>query len=538
MRKFDFYTSKHQFKSFGILLLFSILLNSCYKDRFDIDRIAGGTWDPTGAAPLIKSSLSMSQIVDKSGETWNEDPDGLLSLLYSSTVYSDTANKLITIPTQTFDSTIYMALPPGMSVGENHSKFFPVSSYFQSPSGERLDKMFIKSGVLEVQIITNLNHNATLEVIITQLNKYGTTFIGTIPFTPSGAATTTVNASFPLNSYTLNLLTTGNGQKFSQDIHVVTTKGNNPNNSPYSIRIKEDFKNITFYDAFGYFHQKTFSISENALDISLFTNNMIGQLFLEDPIVRVRHLNSYGMPLEINYNKLYVEKDGIKTNFVSSLLPQVNLGYPSYSAVGQTDTTTLVFTKSNSNIVTLFNLNPHKLVVQADVKSNPLGAIIPNFITDSSRVGINIELELPLHGRAMKFSIQDTGDVELSNIEELQKVDFYINAYNEFPAKANLQIYLTDSNYVVIDSLFKPDESLLLAAPVGPAPALRTTSKVHKLTTVPISGAQLAKLDKMRHIIFKATLSTSEDGQKIVKVYSDYTIDFTMGMKASFKVDF
>jgi hypothetical protein len=138
----------------------------------------------------------------------------------------------------------------------------------------------------------------------------------------------------------------------------------------------------------------------------------------------------------------------------------------------------------------------------------------------------------------MQFEIVDTSNFSFTDITEIESVDFYINAYNMFPAEAKLQIYLADSSNKLIDSLFLPNNNIVDAATPGIPPSYRTVGKTHKLSVISFSGAQMRNIGNVKHMIFKASVSTKDAGTKIVKIYSDYSIDFKVAVKTKLKVDF
>lgn len=517
-----------------LLLLVAVLLNSCYKDRFGFDKIAGGTWDPTIGAPVINSSLTMDKMTKNDTDAWITYPGGLLGLVYRDSIFSQSGTDIVTFPDQQDDTNFVYRLPNGMSPGDSTSKFFQMNSAISFVTGEILDSLLVKTGVLTVSITTNLNHDGRFEVIIPQLSKYGVNFRGVIPFTYSGGASNTISASFPINLHLLKLF----GGSLIQYLKITVIKGNNANLTNYTFDIDESITNISYYEAVGYFHQHTIDLAETEINLDVFETNTIGDLVLEDPRVNLRIFNSYGLPLELTFSKIQAERDGLVLPMTSGLLPTVNLNYPTYQQPFYYTDTTFKFSDANSNVKSLFNLNPKKIVIKGSIKSNPSGNIVPNFVLDTSRIGLMVDVELPLYGKALKFNIVDTTKFSIEDVEELESIDFYINTYNEFPADAALQIYLLDSAKNVVDSLFASNNNIINAALVGDAPDYRTSSKVHKLTVSNFSSAKLRKLDKVNYMAFKATISTASSGTKIVKIYSDYSVDFKVAIKAKLNVEY
>jgi hypothetical protein len=165
-------------------------------------------------------------------------------------------------------------------------------------------------------------------------------------------------------------------------------------------------------------------------------------------------------------------------------------------------------------------------------------ATIPNFITDSSKFSVEVLLELPLHGYASFLSLGDTLPFSLginypSGSEVYaESATFVVNAYNGFPIDAALQLYFVDSSGVILDSLFySGEQSVFEAGSVGPAPALRVTSTRHTVTEVYVDRARLDKLGAATEIIIRGTL-TSANNPALVKIYSDYTLELKLAVRA------
>ncbi|OIP01192.1 MAG: hypothetical protein AUJ98_05285 [Bacteroidetes bacterium CG2_30_33_31] len=528
---------KKFFKNLFVLVVISLLVNSCYKDRFSTDKIAGGEWNPDLAAPLIKSKLTMAQIIENSSEIWSENPDGLLSLTYRQKDSSQNSLNVVTIPDQFIDSNFRIVLPSGMIPNDSTYRIFNLDANIVGSNGELVDSIFVKHGSLDFEITTNINHESTVQIIIPELTRYGVTFIQNIKIPSAGGASHTVLASFPLNLYTARFQhPNGNDNKLSEFVKVMVKFGPHPDNSPYNMYVKQSVRNVTYYNAYGYFGQYNFNIDQGSLGMSLFDNSTIDQIFLEDPKLHLKFYNSFGLPIKINMDELYVEKDGIKKNFISTLLSNLVIG----AATSQKtfDTTVFTFDKSNSNIVDIFNFQPTKMVFKESCTTNPAGGINNNFVFDNSKVYVDAEIELPMYGRTLNFTLKDSGDLNIEKVAGVKSAELRFNLSNMFPADAYVQFYLADSNYVILDSLLPYNEQLLISALVGPPPEYRTYSPLNKTTVVVLSGDKLNTLFNSKKIIFAAKLSTSEQGQKVVKIYSDYGIDIKLALKLNYLSDF
>jgi len=531
------------FKSLIITLIGLIPISSCYKERLGFDKISGGSLSPTVAVPITFGDLTMSDIVERSSEFWLEDPDGLLSLVYVGDILSDFAADVISFPDQVNDTSIQFIIPPNSFPGDTiTAPFITINSSFEGANNERLDSILLKSGDLEIEITTDINHSSTVIIIIPQITKYGSSFYQQIdiPYTSGGSNTFTTNIS--LQDYFINLHQNGaNDNQVDQYIKFIVYRGNGSDNSPYSFRIKQTISNISYYEVYGFFHQKTFTIDRTTIPISLFDNSHYSQIFIENPELRMVFTNSIGIPMNVTFDELFVERDGAKLDITSPSLPTVAINYPDFNSVGTFDTTIISFNSSNSNIKDVLDFNPKKLIYQGSVLSNPESTVVDNFILDTSTVGVKLELEIPLFGRAMTFTIQDTNDFSLDdtfNIDDLENIQFNVNTLSYFPFDASLQLYLADTNNVIIDSIFDGNQVVHKAAIPGPAPEYKVTEPTHNMTSVYVTGTKLDNLKKAKKIIMSATMSTYDEGTKLIKIYSDYKLSLELSAKGKYKLDF
>jgi hypothetical protein len=519
------------------VLVIGITAQSCYKDRFEFDKIAGGIWNPNAAVPLIYGDLSMSDVVKNNPNFWIEDSDGLLSLIYRGDTVSRFSDQVIQFPDQSFDTSLYVSIPSALFPGDSTSKILLLTPQYVGSNGERIDSILIKSGTLHLEFYTNLNHQGYVEIIIPDLTKYGITFIHRINI--SGSGSTNVVKDIPIYDYFLKTKQQGGKSVVEEYVKVMIRRGNSSNNSPYTFTIQQSIKNLTYYQAHGFFNQYQFDINETSVNIDVFDNIVDDQILFEDPKLRLYYDNSYGFPVDMTFTKFYVSKGSTNMNITSPLLPTLTLNYP--TQFGTSASSVFIFDNTQSNIKDVVNLNPEKLVYAGYARSNPLGSVMPNFISDTSNVRVGLELELPMHGRAIKYTLQDTSELNIGNpadYDELVSLDLNINALNYFPIEAVLQLYLADSNGVVFDSLFTGMTQIIKAATPGSPPSYRVTTPIHHMVTVKLSEKKLTNFLKAKKMVVSAKANTIDSGSKIVKIYSDYKISYEISAKGEYKTNF
>ncbi len=524
----------------GIITLST--LDSCYKERLKIHKFSGGSWNPEMAVPLFFGKLDMQMVVDRGEDYWYEDPNGLLSIVYRSEQITQVGNNVIDIPDQQFDSTVSLLLPIGLPTGDSALYLFQLNAKFAPPTNERFDSILVKEGDFIIEVSTDINHDSYVELIIPDFTRYGVPLKQKIDLPYNGSSPTSVTKTISLADYWVKINTNGDiDNKVSEFINVLVKKGNQADNSPYSISLSQEIKNITYYQLFGYFDQYTVDIDLQKIDISMFNHSAIFDASLEEAMLKLNFSNSFGIPVDITFDSLYVEKDGVIKDITSNLLPTFSINYPDINNVGYSDSTIIIFNQDNSNIVDVINFFPQKFFYSGSSTANPLGDIIPNFVIDTSKISIQTEVEIPLYGRYIVYELTDTTTINLENEynwDEINSIDVNFNTVNHFPFDASMQIYLTDTNYIVIDSLFSDIVPLTEAAIPGPPPDYRVSIPEYYTVTASITNQRLQNLKYAAHMIVSGKSSTYDSGTKVVKIYSDYSLDFQVSMKVNYNTDF
>ncbi|MCB0641356.1 MAG: hypothetical protein KDC44_06935 [Phaeodactylibacter sp.] len=203
--------------------------------------------------------------------------------------------------------------------------------------------------------------------------------------------------------------------------------------------------------------------------------------------------------------------------------------YPSLSEVGEEKVTQFTFTKDNSNIAEVLGSGPVAIDYDVDAITNPDTLTdIRGFITDESRYTVNVEVELPIYGRASGFAAIDTFEVDFSNYEGSQEAEFKLISENEMPLDIGLQLYFYDEYGEVVDSLFSVDTPIIAAAPVDGEG--NTTDITTKIEYINFDAARFEALKTARKIVVFAAFSTYDGGVPSVKVYADQKINLKMGV--------
>jgi hypothetical protein len=144
-------------------------------------------------------------------------------------------------------------------------------------------------------------------------------------------------------------------------------------------------------------------------------------------------------------------------------------------------------------------------------------------------MNVQVEVELPMYGTASGFESRDTFSIDFDSYLGFNEVEFKVISENGIPLDVGLQIYFADENGVVLDSLFTPYGNILEAAPVDGEGLPTAISEKTTFTT--FEGARFDKIKTAKKALLRASYSTVNNGETIVKILSTQEVKIRMGMK-------
>ncbi len=515
-----------------------LLMTSCVKDEFNMDNTKIPGWEPNFAAPLINTRLTIWDILNDQDSTdiVVEDETNFLYLVYKSRVYSQSAEELITIPDQSANAADVLNTGGPVAPGDSFVTSFTYHYDFNFPSSQVIDSLFLKGGNMNMSINTSFNMPAKVELTLPG-SKNGGPFKETINMAGPNA-----NHNVNLNNTKLLFHHSGGNNRLQMDFRIVLYGDGSANLSPYSVAVSNSFTDVQFRAMFGYLGQLNFALSEDTVSIKLYDNNVQGIVNWEDPRIYLYVTNYLGMPVELNINYLEAVRTKTPTSSVQITGPGIpspwNILYPNFSQIGQGIRTDLLLDKTNSNVNIAFNISPQRVNALVDAMSNP-GGYSQNFTFDTSRFMVDALVELPMHGTAHDFVIVDTIDIDLGEdfeeVENIEWVLFKIYAENGFPVDAKLQVYFTDENHIIVDSLIAPPQQFVFAATPGPAPDYIVTQPYTKTITTTIHKERLLEYHRIKYAIVRAEMNTFNNATQIVKIYSYYNLHIMLGAQVQLK---
>lgn len=413
-------------------------------------------------------------------------------------------------------------------------------------TGVEMNSMTLKEGDIKYTINSDIKENIQLTVNFPTIKINGRSinkkilipYTGTTPviltgdlvsegltgykidFTNGGTDTNTI----PLN-YTAQIISSGQPRSFSS-----TDK--------FSILVA--MNNIKFSFADGYFGQQVFDLGSDTVKISLYDNYTKGKIDFVNPTIKLLINSSYGFPTRAAWGILQARQiESGQTIDITGFPNPTDFSYPQFSQLGKSVTTEILLSKTTSNVMDVISLPPNQLIYSIIGTSNVNGKLNPtqyptqeNFVTDSSRFDVAVEVEFPLHGSIKDLTIENIYDfnLDIESVEEVISALFKINIENEFPLDGRLQIYFTDSNLVILDSLIATNEKFIKSAEVDADGIVTKPTLAYSQTLYTFERFKTIS-EKAHKMLVRATVNSTNDGNTNVRIYSNYILDVKVGVK-------
>ncbi len=519
-----------------------VIASSCLEEIGDLadDRLADYTWNPQLAVPLANSNFSFDDFVTNFDTLTqvSTDNEGLISIIYHTDFISQRGNEIFTVPGQTLSpvtasipGALLSLLPTDGTITYNQVFSVP----FSASSGEAIDSVWLNSGTLNTNINWTFAAPGSFTITLNSISNNSGTVLITNNFT---ASQSTFSDNIDLSGTTLDLTDNGtstNTFNFSleitlQDPGVPITSGN--------FNLAFDIQNPMFKGMFGNLGTKPIFSTRDTIDLKFFDNIKGGTFFLENPMFNFTFNNSFGLPIAVDLGKLTVNSlingTGQLTGSITDPLSPPTITAPDFTGVGTNAVSILEVNNNVSNVADLLAILPNKLIYDFEGILNPGVAVPQNFVLDTSNVKIELDVELPIHGRVNNLIASNEFVFDGSNFNDLDLALFRVVADNSFPFEVSLQVYFLDDTNTILDSLVTIDPVFIEAAPVDASGIV--TGSVVKTTDIEMSDSKLANLQNSTKIVVFAIMNSSNNTTQSVKVLDTYKLQINIGVQTEFAI--
>lgn len=509
-------------------LLLAGLWSACKKDDFRNAELADHSAEfafPLFTTDLILRDLLFQVLNDSlSNDTLTVNSDGTLTLFYTGDVAEKKATDIFT----------FFA-----------DKFVPIFDSLESyalevPNGVTIRQAKLKAGTLTFIVNNTLSETLTGYIEISEMTKNGVVFQQ--PFTAIGNMLWN-SGPVDISGYELN----AGSNNLTFKYFAYLPDGTRVNVPPSGIfpGVIVPFAGLEFSYFEGFFGYSTYPLTRDTIEIDINQTSLDGNVKIENPKITMRISNSWGFPTRgvVRYLS-FIGKNGeelkLITNNVFMNDSLIDFPYPSLNEVGQTKFKDVILDESNSNIADIFNSQPTRLVYELGGISNAGNdPSIIGFLTDSSKISLQLRVELDLVGSVKDFGSDQTlaldfGDYGGLDTSKIRDAEFKLVTENGTPISALLQLYFLDAGGTRIDSLFSNGPQLLLrAAPIGPdSTAVGITRTEH---LIPMSASRFDRIRQAKQAFLQTSFSTAENGTRSVKLIADNKAIIKMGLKVRTK---
>jgi hypothetical protein len=530
-------------KSKLLFIFCFLMLASCNKNDFDFDKIKTDNLETEWGVPLVSSKLTLEDFLKDTIGTIHTEQDGAVTLIYKSTnLVSKEAEERTKIKDQLKNLEQVFPVPDTIS---GIPVVIPLTFFFTfdlTDPGQRIDSMEFKGGTYKMTLRTNLNKDdAQIHLEVPNFIHQTTGEMLDCDFdlsNPQQYNEVTKEITFDLSDYYVQFYsnpdTTFNIVYIYATVTAVTDE--NPNLLSYFVSLENKLTNMTYSFFTGYIGYHTESYTDT-IDLGIYSSADFGSILFgpESVKLKIHAENELGFPIKINaeqftaYHTQGNSNESVDVFLFDSIPPNTfNIEAPTYEQIGQTIVTDIV--SDESNIVDALNIAPNKIALKLVGIFNPdANPGIQNFFYNTSKIKIDVALELELFGKIEAFRIADTLDFSLTSDEHLNGIEFNAIINNGFPIAGKAQVLFTDENFNILYSLFPEDESIIVSGETGAPPDYKVISPSKKETIIVIDSDDIEVILGATQLIFTTTLST-EPG-KMVKIYSDYSVDLTLSAK-------
>ena len=530
------------------LMAAGLLLSSCQKEQFQLDRLSDEIEIETGlVAPLIYGSMGMGELVEEFDSTGYVDAfeDGLIYLAYSDTIaevmvdsldlFTDGLYTQIYFDTEIASDPFFLSSSVGDTVHFIKSKFFG----FEMEGESRLDSIIFKGGDLLTEIVSTFQHAGFLTISSPYiLDPGGNTYSHTVMISdPSGSFTWSETQD--LDGYTLYTDKQGDSSIFRLDYDFALINSGNPVNPGEYCEINTSFLDFGFYKLFGFVDPDEVVSESGVLDIPVYADYPDLELLkVADPRIFIRTESSLGLPFVLTLdNVIGTAGDGSTETLEFYSGHPFEIPAPSIDMIGQSAIGEFYVNNQTSNIQDLLNIAPHSLSYEVMVDIGNQNQ--DHFLLDTSRFMAEMEFLLPLDLSFAEYTLSDTFGIDIGgegiDTTVLERLVVNLQTVNELPIELGIQVYLLDAAWTVLDSLFDGDPVFLASSEVdNDGKLLQASENSHEID---FPAEKLGLLEETEYILVEARMVTAESGTKFVKFYTDYSLDFELSFAAEVRIN-
>jgi len=513
------------------ILLLAVACSDSLDELLEVDSFS---WNPKIAVPLIDAEFSFNDLVEEvdSITLVEIEPDGLINLVYSSSLETQTATDFFFVPNQSFTQQVPVPATPLFPMGEEVSLDADFGFDFDGFTIE-FDSVLFKEGNLELQLQTNLAADVEVLISLESLRNQGSPFAAQLQTSYDGSKVLRQETSqHDLSGSVLSLITPmGSGRKVQGALQVVLTGRGEPLLTDDILEISLDMNGTEFLRIHGAIPATAILQDPDTLSITFFESINSGTFGVTKPEINFRIQNSFGLPLAVSFDRIKVRKGsqnipltGTITEVPTSISAPVGVNDPPASAE-------IAVNSLNSNLPEMIEILPNEFIYQFSGVLNPENR--PQlFVWDTSKIAVDYDIAVPLEGWVDQMSLTREYEFDGSLLEDVDDVAFRVKSQNELPLSLLMQFYFLNASRDVIDSLLVDGRQIIDSADIGQSGESIGTKESEK--TITFSPEKTAKLTSARFIRVEAEVSSTDASNSTpIRILAEDQLSVAIGMQTN-----
>jgi len=526
-------------KRLTLFVALVLTIGSCKQD------IGGSEWDVDVLAPVIKTRLTMADLVADS--LFTAGAEGGLRLKIKTSLIDLPLDSILKIPDTTVANTISIGFEFTVQPGE---QLPPLTSNTTYELGDlALKEVTVRTGKLKLKVKSVLETDVDFKYQIPGAYLNGISFEvdRTVP-AGSESNPSLVEFEFDLSGYEIDLrgfdglgfntLETTYVLKTSETGQTVTIAADTP-----FLFLEYSFTDILPSYGKGYFGQQSVTTENDTTQIDVLNRITEGQLFLDSVTIDLNVTNGVGADARFELSSL--SSINTRQNTIVGLAHQI-VGNPLLLTRAQdpngnaadviAPTLQYTFNNANSNIKQFIENLPDKLGFAFGFDFNPLGNVSSwnDFFYYDRPFEAIMDIDIPLRTTLTNLTLVDTLDWNLSDlgvVETINSGSFTLVANNAMPLEGLVELILMDENAVVLDTLLVPST---IAAPPLDAEN-KVIYPVESRIQIPIPDKTSNVLAQTKKVFIRVRFNTANQPDLIqfydtnfidVKLIGNFNINF------------
>ncbi|MFT4661730.1 MAG: hypothetical protein ACI8XB_002010 [Patiriisocius sp.] len=565
-------TLKMTLKHLGLLLAVVLSLIGCVKDKITIDEntiIPGLT--PSLAVPLGQANLTLEEADDLANSdviSYNS-ATGYYEYILDREIFNYPANRLLAFDAQDISDSYELdqftidLINLGSAGDVILAPPVVLNLELDVNQGELLDSIMITEGTMELTLSSTIKHDFTFSIDIPSLKLNGSIYTNSFVLDYNGSVPASQSVNLDLTGYTMDL--TGDGTMDNLIIinapQILITHSGETVAMGENILAEMNFDVTNFNSVWGYFGQYTEIIDVDSNDVNFFDDLNGGDVYFSDPRIELSIINTAGVDMEVYFSSIIAPSSGSTVTLSGSDLSEIPI---ITAAANPGDSTITLHTIDNNgtspSLSAAIDADPDYFIYTASGTTNPNG-VAANFLLDTSFVQCNAQIILPAFGYADNFTITDTIDADINDLiqdasssgdvityEDIENVLVRLFMRNGLPVQAGVKAYFTDSNYVVVDSVFMTNDYQFIVEPGLVDFSLpptdpdfgRVYSATEAITDISFTGVQIQHLidnNATRMILQAIGITSSANTQEEIKFYPNDFVEVKVSAKVDLNLD-